>query len=78
MATAMIPPRRVFAVFSQMLGTRRWVREPFNVLKWGGQGRPIRTFLEPAGPLLKTPASNTEEYDDVRMYDHPPFPKSGV
>ncbi len=78
MAIAPVPPRRVFAVFYKYRGSRVFVREPFNILKWGGMGRPIRTFLEPAGPMLKTPASNTESYDDVRIYDAPPYPKCGV
>lgn len=78
MATAKIPPRRVSMVVYRRPGTNVWVREPYNILKWGGAGLPIRTFLEPAGPLLKTPTSNTEAYDDIRQYDRPPYPKSGV
>ena len=80
MATAKVPPRRVSIVLYKRPGTNTYVREPFNIVKWGGAGRPIRTFLEPAGPLLrdKDRTSNTETYDDVRIYDKPPYPKCGL
>jgi hypothetical protein len=80
MATAMVPPRKVAMVLWKRIGEKTYTREQYNILKWGGAGLPIKTFLEPAGLLLYTRglANAREVIDDVRIYDKPPFPMSGI
>ncbi len=64
------------------------IREPYNIVALDfGDGTPVKTYLEPAGALLRQPSpddansgadasARAEVYDEVRVYDAPPFPKS--
>lgn len=77
MSATAIPKRHVTMVLVKRLGSKITERMPYNILRWGGVGRPYRYFLEPAGPLLKT-HTTVEKFDAVSTYSDPPFVKSGV
>lgn len=82
--------RRVSAIFikTKLNGADAFIREPMNVVALDFQtGQAPKTYLEPAGALLRQPSpddslagvdasARAEVYDEVRFYDRPPFPKS--
>ena len=93
MATRLTQAKRsvsMVLIRARLDGAIKHVREPYNVVALDfGDGTPVRTYLEPAGVLLKQPSfddsaagtgadasARAEVYEEVREYDAPPFPKS--
>ncbi len=82
--------RTVSAVFikTKIDGKDAYVREPYNIVALDFRtGQAPKVYMEPAGTLLRQPSpddslsradasARAEVYDELRIYDSPPFPKS--
>lgn len=80
MARLVSPVKKTFAVFvRQGTGDGRvsLLREPYNIVSLDyGDGTPINTYLELTLGKTISPLERQEVYDDIRIYDFPPY--SGV
>lgn len=81
MAALQVPNRTTAAVYiRRSVGGRVvYVQEPYNIVSIDyGDGSPIQTYVEPHCGVTRSPSEREERYDEVRIYDNPPFPKTRI
>ena len=77
-----VPARKTFAIFVRTgaAGKPMIRKEPYNVVEVDyGDGTPIQTYVElSCGLGLSRGVERAEVYDDIRIYDSVPFPRTQV
>lgn len=76
------PRRIVTAIYLKLRvnGKDLLQREPYNVVGLDyGDGTPINTYIEPNCGVIRSQQERTvESYEEIRICDVPPFPKSRI
>ena len=75
------PIRKTAAIFVRSVSENKesFVREPYNVVSYDyGDGSAVQTYVEPICGRALSPLEREEKYDEVRIYDSQPFPKTQI
>lgn len=76
------PKRTVTAIYLKVkiFGKDQLQREGYNIVALDyGDGTPVQTYLEPHCGFIRSLLERTVElYDEIKIFDSPPFPKSRI
>lgn len=76
------PKRTVSAIYLKLKidGKDQVQREPYNIVALDyGDGTAIQTYIEPNCGVIRSQLERTVElYDEIRVFDTPPYPKSRI
>jgi len=76
------PKRIVTAIYLRIpvFGDYQLQREPYNVVALDyGDGTPVQTYIEPNCGVIRSMQERTVElYEEIKIFDAPPFPKSRI
>lgn len=77
MARLTVPNRTTAAIYIKQVssGVTKFIREPYNVVSLDfGDGSAVSTYVEPCSGGFRSPSERQTIYDEIRIYDAPPFP----
>jgi hypothetical protein len=76
------PIRKRSAIFIRRVtsdGREQFTREPYNVVSLDyGDGSAVNTYVELCTQTFRSPSERSEVYEELRVYDSPPFPLTRV
>lgn len=81
MARLSIPLRKTSAIYIKQTsnGVTQYIRQPYNVVSLDfGDGSPVSTYVEICSGGFRSPSERQSIYDEIRIYDGPPFPLTQI
>lgn len=76
-----VPLRKTAAIYIKQVsgGVTQFIREPYNVISLDfGDGTPVSTYVEICSGGFRSPLERQTIYDEIRIYDSPPFPGTRI